>query len=44
MQGETAKNGVQCIINGQQSGRGFDYGWKKESRRDTSLGGGGGRP
>ena len=30
---------VQCIINGQQPGGGFDYGWKKESRRDTSLGG-----
>lgn len=36
---EVMEKGVQCIINGQQPGGGFDYGWKKESRRDTSLGG-----
>ena len=36
---EVMEKGVQVIINGQQPKGGFDYGWKKESRRDTSLGG-----
>lgn len=33
------EKGVQVLIDGQQPGGGFDYGWKKGSRRDTSLGG-----
>ena len=33
------EKGVQVIIDGQQPKGGFDYGFKKESRRDTSLGG-----
>lgn len=33
------EKGVQLLINGQQSGGGYDYKFQKGKRRDTSLGG-----
>lgn len=33
------EKGVQVLIDGQQAGGGYDYGFAKKSRRDTSLGG-----
>ncbi len=33
------EKGVQVIINGQQTGGGYDYKFAKAERRDTSLGG-----